>query len=124
MHVDGFRFDLAAALGRGTTDLDPFGAFLETVGQDPVLAGVKLIAEPWDTGWGGYEVGDFPAGWSEWNGRYRDTVRDFWRAKDGTCPTSPPAWPARPTSTGTAAGDRPRRSTSSPSTTGSRSPTS
>jgi glycogen operon protein len=86
MHVDGFRFDLAAALGRGTTDFDPFGAFLETVGQDPVLSGVKLIAEPWDTGWGGYESGDFPAGWSEWNGRYRDTVRDFWRAKEGTLP--------------------------------------
>jgi glycogen operon protein len=86
MHVDGFRFDLASALGRGTQDFDPFSAFLETVGQDPVLAGAKLIAEPWDVGAGGYEVGDFPTGWSEWNGRYRDTVRDFWRARDGMLP--------------------------------------
>jgi isoamylase len=86
MHVDGFRFDLAAALGRGSADFDPHGAFLEAVGQDPVLGGVKLIAEPWDVGFGGYELGDFPAGWSEWNGRYRDTVRNFWRSVDGTLP--------------------------------------
>jgi isoamylase len=84
MHVDGFRFDLAATLGRGVTDFDPHGAFLEAVGQDPVLGQVKLIAEPWDVGSGGYEVGDFPPGWSEWNGRYRDTVRDFWRSENGT----------------------------------------
>jgi glycogen operon protein len=84
MHVDGFRFDLAATLGRGSADFDPHGAFLEAVGQDPVLGQVKLIAEPWDVGSGGYELGDFPPGWSEWNGRYRDTVRDFWRAADGT----------------------------------------
>ena len=82
MHVDGFRFDLAATLGRGASDFDPFGAFLDAVGQDPVLAEVKLIAEPWD--WGGYDLGDFPSGWSEWNGRYRDTVRDFWRGTPGT----------------------------------------
>ncbi len=80
----GFRFDLAAALGRGSADFDPHGAFLEAIGQDPVLGGVKLIAEPWDVGFGGYELGDFPPGWSEWNGRYRDTVRDFWRSADGT----------------------------------------
>jgi isoamylase len=86
MHVDGFRFDLAASLGRGTSDFDPHAAFLEAVGQDPVLAGAKLIAEPWDVGRGGYEVGDFPIGWSEWNGRYRDTVRDFWRGTEGTLP--------------------------------------
>ena len=86
MHVDGFRFDLAAALGRGSDNFDPHGAFLEAVGQDPVLADVKLIAEPWDIGWGGYDVGQFPAGWSEWNGKYRDTVRDFWRSTEGTLP--------------------------------------
>jgi isoamylase len=84
MHVDGFRFDLAASLGRQTNDFDPFGGFLDTVGQDPVLSDVKLIAEPWDTGQGGYALGDFPPGWSEWNGRYRDTVRDFWRSTPGT----------------------------------------
>ena len=86
MHVDGFRFDLAAALGRGSAGFDPHGAFLEAIGQDPVLGGVKLIAEPWDVGFGGYDLGDFPPGWSEWNGRYRDTVRDFWRSVDGTLP--------------------------------------
>jgi isoamylase len=84
MHVDGFRFDLAASLGRATSDFDPFGGFLDAVGQDPVLSQVKLIAEPWDIGQGGYELGDFPPGWSEWNGRYRDTVRDFWRGTPGT----------------------------------------
>jgi isoamylase len=84
MHVDGFRFDLAAALGRDAQDFDGAGIWLEAVGQDPVLSTVKLIAEPWDTGWGGYDVGAFPAGWSEWNGRFRDSVRDFWRSSDGT----------------------------------------
>jgi glycogen operon protein len=83
MHVDGFRFDLAASLGRAASDFDPHSAFLEAIGQDPVLSQVKLIAEPWDVGFGGYELGDFPPGWSEWNGRYRDTVRDFWRGADG-----------------------------------------
>ncbi len=86
MHVDGFRFDLAAALGRARSEFDPHSLFLAAVGQDPVLSRVKLIAEPWDVGPGGYRVGDFPAGWSEWNGRYRDTVRDFWRATEGTLP--------------------------------------
>jgi isoamylase len=84
MHVDGFRFDLAASLGRATTDFDPFGGFLDAVGQDPVLSQVKLIAEPWDVGRGGYDLGEFPPGWSEWNGRYRDTVRDYWRGATGT----------------------------------------
>ena len=84
MHVDGFRFDLAAALGRGDSDFDPHGSFLESIGQDPVLAEVKLIAEPWDIG--AYDVGQFPAGWSEWNGKYRDTVRDFWRGVEGALP--------------------------------------
>jgi glycogen operon protein len=86
MHVDGFRFDLAASLGRAASDFDPASAFLEAVGQDPVLTHVKLIAEPWDIGWGGYDLGQFPAGWSEWNGKYRDTVRDFWRATEGALP--------------------------------------
>ena len=84
MHVDGFRFDLAASLGRAASDFDPHSAFLEAVGQDPALSQVKLIAEPWDIG--AYDVGQFPAGWSEWNGKYRDTVRDFWRSTAGTLP--------------------------------------
>ncbi len=79
MHVDGFRFDLAAALARSMHDVDMLGGFLTTIGQDPVLSRVKLIAEPWDVGQGGYQVGEFPPLWSEWNDKYRDTVRDFWR---------------------------------------------
>jgi len=86
MHVDGFRFDLAAALGRSTSDFDPSSSFLEAIGQDPVLSEVKLIAEPWDVGWGGYDLGQFPAGWSEWNGKFRDTVRDYWRSAAGALP--------------------------------------
>ena len=82
MHVDGFRFDLATALTRQTGELDIFSAFLDLVHQDPVLAAVKMIAEPWDIA--GYQLGGFPARWSEWNGSYRDTVRDFWRGIDGT----------------------------------------
>jgi isoamylase len=82
MHVDGFRFDLAPALARGPTgDFDPLAAFLSIMHQDPVLSAVKLIAEPWDLGTGGYQVGNFPVVWSEWNGRYRDTVRGFWRGQ-------------------------------------------
>jgi glycogen operon protein len=84
MHVDGFRFDLAAALGRTTDNFDPNSAFLEAIGQDPVLSEIKVIAEPWDVGWGGYDLGQFPSGWSEWNGKYRDTVRDYWRSTAGT----------------------------------------
>ncbi len=83
MHVDGFRFDLAPVLGRGRDPGEPFGAFFEVVQQDPVLAPVKLIAEPWDVGEGGYQLGNFPHGWAEWNGRYRDAVRSFWRADKG-----------------------------------------
>ncbi len=86
MHVDGFRFDLAVSLGRTSTDFDPHSSFLEAVGQDPVLSQVKLIAEPWDVGSGGYDLGQFPSGWSEWNGKYRDTVRDFWRGTAGALP--------------------------------------
>jgi isoamylase len=83
MHVDGFRFDLAPALAREQFAVDHEGSFIDTIQQDPVLAGVKLIAEPWDVGDGGYQVGRFPAGWSEWNDKYRDGVRRFWRGDDG-----------------------------------------
>ncbi|HEX7002875.1 MAG TPA: glycogen debranching protein GlgX, partial [Trueperaceae bacterium] len=79
MHVDGFRFDLAAALARELHDVDRLSTFFDTIGQDPTLARAKLIAEPWDVGPGGYQVGNFPPGWAEWNGRYRDAVRSFWR---------------------------------------------
>ncbi|MBA3627790.1 MAG: glycogen debranching protein GlgX, partial [Chloroflexi bacterium] len=81
MHVDGFRFDLAAALARGFHEVDRLSAFFDLIQQDPTVSAVKLIAEPWDVGEGGYQVGNFPPLWSEWNGRYRDTVRDFWRRK-------------------------------------------
>jgi isoamylase len=81
MHVDGFRFDLAAALARSMHDVDMLGAFFAVIQQDPVLRKVKLIAEPWDVGPGGYQVGEFPSLWTEWNDRYRDTTRDFWRGK-------------------------------------------
>ncbi|MFN0089536.1 MAG: glycogen debranching protein GlgX [Acidimicrobiales bacterium] len=84
MHVDGFRFDLAAALARELHDVDRFAAFFDIIHQDPVLSEVKLIAEPWDVGEGGYQVGNFPTLWSEWNGRYRDGVRDFWRGEPGS----------------------------------------
>jgi glycogen operon protein len=87
MHVDGFRFDLAPALGRnGHGEFDHRSPFFSAVAQDPVLQRVKLIAEPWDVGPGGYQVGGFPSGWAEWNGRYRDTVRDYWRGTDGSVP--------------------------------------
>ncbi|HYD77185.1 glycogen debranching protein GlgX [Ramlibacter sp.] len=84
MHVDGFRFDLAPAIARnGAYDFDHRSPFLAAVAQDPVLRQAKLVAEPWDIGDNGFQVGGFPAGWSEWNGRYRDAVRDFWRGTDG-----------------------------------------
>ncbi|MBE9030111.1 glycogen debranching protein GlgX [filamentous cyanobacterium LEGE 11480] len=82
MHVDGFRFDLATVLARELYSVDRLASFFDIVHQDPVLANVKLIAEPWDIGEGGYHVGNFPLLWSEWNGKYRDTVRDFWRGND------------------------------------------
>ena len=84
MHVDGFRFDLAAALAREFYDVDKLATFFEMVQQDPVISQVKLIAEPWDVGPGGYQVGNFPPQWSEWNGEFRDTVRDFWRGEPAT----------------------------------------
>ena len=83
MHVDGFRFDLATALAREQNDFDRGGAFFDTIGQDPVLAGVRLIAEPWDLGEGGYQVGGFPSGWMEWNGKFRDVVRKYWKGDMG-----------------------------------------
>jgi isoamylase len=84
MHVDGFRFDLASTLARELHDVDRLGAFFDIIHQDPVLSQVKLIAEPWDLGEGGYQVGNFPPLWSEWNGKYRDCVRDYWRGADAT----------------------------------------
>jgi isoamylase len=79
MHVDGFRFDLASALAREMYDVDKLGSFFDIIHQDPIISQVKLIAEPWDVGPGGYQVGNFPVGWAEWNGKYRDTVRRFWK---------------------------------------------
>ncbi|MGA7205170.1 MAG: glycogen debranching protein GlgX, partial [Specibacter sp.] len=84
MHVDGFRFDLAATLAREFYDVDKLSSFFEMVQQDPVVSRVKLIAEPWDLGPGGYQVGNFPPQWTEWNGKFRDTVRDFWRGEPAT----------------------------------------
>ena len=86
MHVDGFRFDLAATLARGAHTLDTWSGFFTTIHQDPVLQRVKLIAEPWDTGTNGYQVGNFPYHWSEWNDRYRESVRAFWRDEPGRLP--------------------------------------
>ena len=84
MHVDGFRFDLASTLAREFYDVDRLSAFFDLVQQDPTVSQVKLIAEPWDVGPGGYQVGNFPPQWTEWNGKYRDTVRDFWRGEPAT----------------------------------------
>jgi isoamylase len=84
MHVDGFRFDLASALARELFEVDRLSAFFDIIQQDPVISQVKLIAEPWDVGDGGYQVGNFPPRWSEWNGRYRDTIRDLWRGEEAT----------------------------------------
>ncbi|WP_030174866.1 glycogen debranching protein GlgX [Spirillospora albida] len=86
MHVDGFRFDLAATLARELHEVDRLAAFFDLVQQDPVVSQVKLIAEPWDVGEGGYQVGNFPPLWTEWNGKYRDTVRDYWRGQPGALP--------------------------------------
>ena len=83
MHVDGFRFDLASTLARELHEVDKLGAFFDIIHQDPVLSQVKLIAEPWDLGEGGYQVGNFPVGWTEWNGKFRDTVRRFWKGEGG-----------------------------------------
>jgi len=82
MHIDGFRFDLASALARGLYEVGKLSTFLDTIHQDPIISQVKLIAEPWDVGPGGYQVGGFPVLWSEWNGKFRDNVRSFWRGDD------------------------------------------
>ena len=99
-HVDGFRFDLASALAASCTRSTGSPPFFDIIHQDPVLSQVKLIAEPWDVGQGGYQVGNFPVLWTEWNGMYRDTIRDFWRSQAPSA-TSPPASPARATCTPT-----------------------
>src|SRR5690606_7046937 len=83
MHVDGFRFDLAVALAHEHYQIGRCGAFFDTIQQDPVLSRVKLIAEPWDLGEGGYQLGNFPVGWAEWNDRYRDAMRAFWKGDSG-----------------------------------------
>ncbi len=84
MHIDGFRFDLASTLARELHDVSKLSSFFDTINQDPTLADIKLIAEPWDVGEGGYQVGNFPVVWAEWNGKYRDTVRRFWKGDEGT----------------------------------------
>ena len=124
-HVDGFRFDLASALARELYDVDRLAAFFDVIHQDPILSQVKLIAEPWDVGPGGYQVGNFPVLWSEWNGIYRDTMRDFWRGAGAASATFARALHRlqRPLRRPTAA-TRSRRSTSSPRTTASRCATS
>ena len=120
MHVDGFRFDLAATLARQFYEVDRLSAFFDLVQQDPVVSQVKLIAEPWDVGDGGYQVGNFPPLWTEWNGKYRDTIRDFWRGQPATrAGVRLPADRVSPTCTSRTAGARSPRSTSSPATTGS-----
>jgi glycogen operon protein len=86
MHVDGFRFDLAPVLARELFEVDRLSSFFEVIQQDPVLSQVKLIAEPWDVGPGGYQVGNFPVGWAEWNGKFRDTTRKFWKGEEGQIP--------------------------------------
>ena len=123
-HVDGFRFDLATALARELYDVDRLASFFDVIHQDPILSQVKLIAEPWDVGPGGYQVGNFPVLWSEWNGIYRDVMRDFWRgAGERRRVRLAPHRLERPLRATTAA-TRSRRSTSSPPTTASRSTTS
>src|SRR3989442_9484882 len=86
MHVDGFRFDLASTLARELHEVDRLSAFFDLIHQDPVCRDCKLIAEPWDLGEGGYQVGNFPPLWTEWNGKFRDAVRDYWRGADATMP--------------------------------------
>ena len=124
MHVDGFRFDLAPVLARELYEVNRLGTFFDIIQQDPVLSQVKLIAEPWDVGPGGYQVGNFPVGWAEWNGKYRDCVRRFWSGEPGQLARARVAARRdRATCTRRAAATPTRASTSSPRTTASRSPT-
>ena len=109
MHVDGFRFDLASALARTGHEIDMRSAFLTTIGQDPVLRYVKLIAEPWDASMDGYRVGSFPPPWVEWNDTYRDTMREFWLSPRRDPRRRLPARRARRTCTPTTAARRTRR---------------
>ena len=124
MHVDGFRFDLAVDARARAHDVDRLSAFFDIIHQDPVLTRVKLIAEPWDVGEGGYQVGNFPVLWSEWNGKYRDTRPRLLARQEATLGEFAAASPAAPTSTRTTAAGRTRASTSSPRTTASRCTTS
>ena len=121
MHVDGFRFDLAATLARELHEVDRLSAFFDIIQQDPVISQVKLIAEPWDVGEGGYQVGNFPPLWSEWNGKYRDCVRDYWRGDEQTLGEFATRLTGSSRSVSRRAdGGRTRASTSSPRTTASR----
>ena len=112
MHVDGFRFDLASALARELHDVDKLGSFFDIIHQDPIIYQVKLIAEPWDVGPGGYQVGNFPVGWAEWNGKYRDSVRRFWKGSAARPPSSPIGSAARRTCTPAPGASRTPASTS------------
>jgi isoamylase len=109
MHVDGFRFDLAASLGRSASDFDRYSAFLEAVGQDPVISQAKLIAEPWDIGWGGYDLGQFPSGWSEGTASIETRFAISGAASRARSRTWLPASAAHGTCSATAAADRRRR---------------
>jgi isoamylase len=124
MGVDGFRFDLATTLGRDKYGFNPGASFFDVIRQDPVLSRVKLIAEPWDTGPEGYRLGGYGPGWAEWNDRYRDTVRGFWRGDEGSCRNSPPGFSAPATCSSTRGASRGPASTSSPPMTASRCGTS
>ena len=121
-HVDGFRFDLAAALARELYDVNRLSSFFDVIHQDPFLSQVKLIAEPWDVGPGGYQVGNFPILWTEWNAEYRDGIRDFWRGEAAVAELAQRLAGSAACTRATVAG-RSHRSTSSRPTTGSRSPT-
>jgi glycogen operon protein len=121
MHVDGFRFDLASALARELHEVDKLGAFFDIIHQDPVLSQVKLIAEPWDLGQGGYQVGNFPVLWTEWNGKYRDAVRRFWKGDGGAAAEFAYGFVAAATCMSIAAGGLTPASISLPAMTASRS---